>query len=90
MTIAEISDATPRKGGPKPLLPEGDEIARQRVLPVDKRPTLQDIAERYGVSRQAVQQRLKKWVDRNPSSPLAAQVVELSKVVELPKRSRNG
>lgn len=48
---------------PASILPEPEELHRQRTT---KRadgtyPTLQEIGDRYGVSRQAVQQRIKKW-----------------------------
>ena len=45
------------------LLPPGDELVRQ-LSAVDsdgKSPTLQNIADRYGTSRQAVFKRIKKW-----------------------------
>jgi predicted DNA-binding protein (UPF0251 family) len=43
-------------------LPDASEIFRLRSLPKDKRPTFQVIADRYGVSRQAVWKALDKWI----------------------------
>jgi DNA-directed RNA polymerase sigma subunit (sigma70/sigma32) len=50
-----------RTGAYPRSLPDGAEIARLRALPADERPTLEEIGDRYGVSRQAVFKALKRW-----------------------------
>lgn len=67
-------DQTSGVGAPPPqdarkrdLLPSGAELLRQRNLPPERRPTLAEIGERYGVSRQAVHKRITKYLEKKAS-----------------------
>lgn len=61
-TQAAASGPPPQDVRKRDLLPDPEELVRQRNLPPERRPTLQEIADRYGVSRQAVHKRIQKYV----------------------------
>ena len=54
---------------PTTQLPEGSELLRERCK--KDPPTLDAIGRRYGVSRQAVDKRLRNWIKNNPEQAAA-------------------
>lgn len=56
---------------PPALLPEGNEIDR---LLKEPGATFESVGSRYGVSRQAVHKRHKKWKDAQPEQAAEAEV----------------